>query len=63
MTGTTARIRVDKKLVDEAMRLFGVRTGTEAVQVALKETIGLRRFKASDEFMEGEDLPVQERDN
>lgn len=38
-------IRLDTKLADEAVRVFGVKTRTEAVHMALKEIIGLKRFK------------------
>jgi Arc/MetJ family transcription regulator len=38
-------IRLDTKLADEAVRILGVKSRTEAVHVALKEIIGLKRFK------------------
>jgi Arc/MetJ family transcription regulator len=38
-------IRLDTKLADEAVRVLGVKSRTEAVHVALKEIIGLKRFK------------------
>jgi Arc/MetJ family transcription regulator len=38
-------IRVDTKLVDEAVRVLGVRSRTEAVRVALDSAIGPERFK------------------
>jgi Arc/MetJ family transcription regulator len=45
MAGTLTSIRLDTKLADEAVRVLGVKTRTEAVHVALKEIIGLKRFK------------------
>ncbi|HTX77158.1 MAG TPA: type II toxin-antitoxin system VapB family antitoxin [Terracidiphilus sp.] len=45
MAGTLTSIRLDTKLADEAVRVLGVKSRTEAVHVALKEIIGLRRFK------------------
>ena len=45
MAGTLTSIRLDTKLADEAVRVLGVKNRTEAVHVALKEVIGLKRFK------------------
>ena len=45
MAGTLTSIRLDTKLADEAVRVLGVKSRTEAVHVALKEIIGLKRFK------------------
>lgn len=39
-------IRLDTHLADEAKRLLGVKSRTEAIHVALRELIALRRFKA-----------------
>jgi Arc/MetJ family transcription regulator len=38
-------IRLDTKLADEAVRALGVKSRTEAVHVALKEIVALKRFK------------------
>lgn len=38
-------IRVDARLADEAKKVLGVRSRTEAVHVALREIVALRRFK------------------
>lgn len=38
-------IRLDTKLADEAVRVLGVKSRTEAVHVALREVVGLKRFK------------------
>ena len=38
-------IRLDPKLADEAAKVLGVKTRTEAVQGALREIVALRRFK------------------
>jgi Arc/MetJ family transcription regulator len=46
-------IRLDTKLADEAVRVLGVKSRTEAVHVALKEIIGLKRFKALMKKYEG----------
>lgn len=45
MPATLTSIRLDTKLADEAVRVLGVKSRTEAVHVALKEAIGLKRFK------------------
>ncbi len=39
-------VRVSVHLADEAKRALGVKSRTEAVHVALREVVGLRRFKA-----------------
>ncbi|HXW90763.1 MAG TPA: type II toxin-antitoxin system VapB family antitoxin [Terriglobales bacterium] len=38
-------IRLDKRLADEAAELLGVRSRTEAVHVALREIVALKRFQ------------------
>jgi Arc/MetJ family transcription regulator len=38
-------IRLDTDLADEAVRVLGVKSRTEAVHVALREIVALRRFK------------------
>ena len=45
MAVTLTSIRLDTKLADEAVRVLGVKSRTEAVHLALKEIIGLKRFK------------------
>ena len=45
MPGTLTSIRLDTKLADEAVRLLGAKSRTEAVHVALKEIVALKRFK------------------
>jgi Arc/MetJ family transcription regulator len=45
MAGTLTSIRLDTKLADEAVRVLGVKTRTEAVHVALREIIALKGFK------------------
>ena len=45
MPGTLTSIRLDTKLADEAVRVLGVKSRTEAVHVALEEIVGLREFK------------------
>jgi Arc/MetJ family transcription regulator len=38
-------IRLDTQLADEAARVLGVKSRTEAVHVALREIVALKRFK------------------
>jgi Arc/MetJ family transcription regulator len=38
-------IRLDTNLADEAAKVLGVKTRTEAVHTALKEVVALERFK------------------
>ena len=38
-------IRLDTDLADEARKLLGVKSRTEAVHAALREVVALRRFK------------------
>ena len=45
MAASLTSIRLDKKLADEAAEALGVRTRTEAVNLALKEIVALKRFK------------------
>ncbi len=45
MAGTLTSIRLDTKLADEAVRVLGVKSRTEAVHVALKEIVRLKGFK------------------
>jgi Arc/MetJ family transcription regulator len=42
---TLTSIRLDTKLADEAVRVLGVKTRTEAVHIALKEIVALKGFK------------------
>ncbi len=41
---TTISIHVDSRLADEAVKVLGVKSRAEAVQMALRETVALRRF-------------------
>jgi Arc/MetJ family transcription regulator len=45
MPATLTSIRLDTRLADEAVRVLGVKSRTEAVHLALREIIGLKRFK------------------
>ena len=38
-------IRLDTALADEAARVLGVKSRTEAIHVALREVLALERFK------------------
>jgi Arc/MetJ family transcription regulator len=46
MPAKLTSIRLDTKLADEAVRVLGVKSRTEAVHVALREIVGVKRFKA-----------------
>jgi Arc/MetJ family transcription regulator len=45
MAARVISIRLDKRLVDEATRILGVKSRTEAVHKALREGVALRCFK------------------
>lgn len=45
MSVTITSIRLDTVLADEAVKALGVKSRTEAVHVALKEIVALKRFK------------------
>jgi Arc/MetJ family transcription regulator len=45
MAGTMTSIRLDIHLADEAKKALGVKSRTEAVHVALREVVALKRFK------------------
>ena len=45
MAGTLTSIRLDIQLADRAAKVLGVKTRTEAVHVALREVVALKRFK------------------
>jgi Arc/MetJ family transcription regulator len=45
MTVTMTSIRLDTDLADEAAKVLGVKSRTEAVHVALREIVALKRFK------------------
>jgi Arc/MetJ family transcription regulator len=45
MAVTMTSIRLDTHLADEAAKVFGVKSGTAAVRVALREIVALKRFK------------------
>lgn len=38
-------IRLDTQLADEAVKILGVKSRTDAVHTALREIVALRRFK------------------
>jgi Arc/MetJ family transcription regulator len=39
-------IRLDTKLADDALKVLGAKSRTEAVHMALKEVVALKGFKA-----------------
>jgi len=45
MAVTVTSLRLDTKLADEAAEALGVKTRTEAIHLALKEVVALKRFK------------------
>ncbi|HME46157.1 MAG TPA: type II toxin-antitoxin system VapB family antitoxin [Syntrophorhabdales bacterium] len=45
MAKTMTSIRLDTHLADEAAKVLGVRSRSEAVHVALREIVALKKFK------------------
>jgi Arc/MetJ family transcription regulator len=45
MAVTMTSIRLDTHLADEAAKILGVKSRTEAIHVALSEIVALKRFK------------------
>ena len=45
MAVTMTSMRLDTTLADEAAKVLGVKSRTEAVHVALREVVALKRFK------------------
>jgi Arc/MetJ family transcription regulator len=45
MATTMTSIRLDTQLADEAVKVLGVKSRTEAVHMALREMVALKRFK------------------
>jgi Arc/MetJ family transcription regulator len=45
MAVTLTSIRLDTDLADEAVKVLGAKSRTEAVHVALREIVALKRFK------------------
>jgi Arc/MetJ family transcription regulator len=43
---TMTSIRLDTKLADEAVKVLGAKSRTDAVHIALREIVALKRFKA-----------------
>jgi Arc/MetJ family transcription regulator len=46
MSVSLTSIRLDTQLADEAAKVLGVKSRTEAVHMALREIVALKRFKA-----------------
>jgi Arc/MetJ family transcription regulator len=46
MSVSLTSIRLDTQLADEAAKALGVKSRTEAVHIALREIVALKRFKA-----------------
>jgi Arc/MetJ family transcription regulator len=53
MAVSLTSIRLDMRLADEAKRLLGVKSRTEAVHIALRELVALKNFKALMKKYEG----------
>ena len=45
MAPTRTVVRINSRLVDEAARVLGAKSRTEAVHMALREIVSLRSFK------------------
>jgi len=45
MAVTMTSIRLDTQLADEAVKILGAKSRTDAVHTALREIVALRRFK------------------
>jgi Arc/MetJ family transcription regulator len=45
MAVTMTSIRLDTDLADEAVKVLGAKSRTDAVQIALREIVRLKRFK------------------
>ncbi len=46
MSVSMTSIRLDTELADEAARILGVKSRTEAVHMALREIVALKKFKS-----------------
>ncbi len=46
MARAMTSIRLDMKLADEAAKVLGVKSRTEAVHAALREIVALKKFKS-----------------
>jgi len=46
MAITMTTIRLDTDLADEAVKVLGAKSRTDAVHIALREIVALKRFKA-----------------
>ena len=42
---TMTSIRLDTRLADQAVKVLGVKSRTEAIHVSLREIVALKRFK------------------
>jgi Arc/MetJ family transcription regulator len=46
MAVTMTTIRLDSDLADEAVKLLGAKSRTDAIHIALREIVALKKFKA-----------------
>lgn len=47
MPGTTTTIRIRTSLVDEAVKVLGAKSRTDAVRMVLREIVEMKRFNAA----------------
>jgi Arc/MetJ family transcription regulator len=45
MAATMTSIRLDTHLADEAVKILGAKSRTDAIHIALREIVALKRFK------------------
>lgn len=45
MAATMTSIRLDTRLADEAVKILGAKSRTDAIHIALREIVALKRFK------------------
>jgi Arc/MetJ family transcription regulator len=45
VAATMTSIRLDTRLADEAVKILGAKSRTDAIHIALREIVALKRFK------------------
>jgi Arc/MetJ family transcription regulator len=56
MAVTITSIRLDTNLADEAVKVLGAKSRTDAIHIALREIVALKRFKKLMKKYEGKAL-------
>jgi Arc/MetJ family transcription regulator len=56
MAVTMTSIRLDTQLADEAVKVLGAKSRTDAIHIALREIVALKRFKKLMKKYEGKAL-------